>query len=131
MVTTSRTHPLQDVRLAAGLALAATAGGLAFANFGGAETENGGPAEYAAGVAVCALVAALLFARTLPRAAAPAKAAWWLAGGAVLTLAIFWSGLPIVLGVAAMHAGARGGAPAPAALGALAAVAALVACVAG
>jgi len=128
---TTITHPLADGRPAAALALVLTAGGLAFANFAGAEGEHGGPAEYAAGLGVCALVAAVLFGRVLPRAEAPVRLAWGLAAGAVLTVVVFWSGLPVVLGVAAVSAAVRAGAAGPAALGAPATVAALVACVAG
>lgn len=127
---TTTLHRMQDERLAAGLALLLTAVALVFANFV-SEGENGGAGPYAASVAVCALLAAVLFGRVLPATADPARAAWILAALALVTCAIFWSGLPFVLGVGAAYAAGRAGRTAPAALGALAVVGAFVACVAG
>ncbi len=128
MPTTS--HPIQDERLAAGLALLLTAVALVFANFV-SDGPNGGAGPYAASVAVCAIVAAVLFGRVLPGAADPARAAWILASLALVTCAVFWSGLPFVLGVGAVYAAGRAGRTAPAAIGALAVVLAFVTCVIG
>jgi hypothetical protein len=143
-MTTTLTHRMQDetakrgfsadvvrrTRLAAGLALLITAVALAFANFAG-NGGNGGPAEYAVSVGVCAILAGVLFGRVLPNAADPARAGWILAAFALLTCLAFWSGLPIVLGFAAIYAGTRAERAGPVALGALAVVAACVGCVVG
>jgi hypothetical protein len=129
-MTTTLTHRMQDERLAGGLALIITAVALAFANFAGSG-ENGGAAEYAVSVGVCALILAVLFGRTLPASQSPARAAWILAALAVVTLAAFWSGLPIVFGFGAMYAGSRAERAGPVVLGALAIVAACVGCAIG
>jgi hypothetical protein len=127
---TTTLHRIQDERLAGVLSLLLVMAATAVANFAGSG-ENGGPAEYAVGVAVCALLAALLFGRVLPSTADPARAAWIVAVLGVVTLAAFWSGLPIVLGMGAVYAGSRAGRKAPVAIGALTIVAAVVACVIG
>ena len=127
---TATMHRIQDERLAGGLALLLVIVATAVANFAGSG-ESGGPAEYAVGLGVCAAVAAWLFGRALPSAADPGRAAWILAAVAVLTLAVFWSGLPIVLGMGAVYAGTRAGRAAPAVIGALAIVAGVVGCFIG
>jgi hypothetical protein len=129
-MNTTTLHRMQDERLAGALAVLITIGALAFANFGGSG-EDGGPGPYAITVGVCAIVAAVLFARVLPGAANPHRAAWILAALAVLACAVFWSGLPIVLGMGAVYSGLGAGRAAPAVIGALAAVLAVVACVIG
>ncbi len=129
-MTTTLTHRMQDERLLGGLALLVTAVALAFANFAG-NGENGGPVEYAVGVGVCALILAVLFGRTLPSSATPARAAWILAVLAIVTLLAFWSGLPIVFGFGAMYAGSRAERAGPVAIGAIAVVAGCVGCVIG
>lgn len=127
---TTTLHRFQDERLAAGLALVIAAGALVFANFAG-NGENGGVGPYAVCLAVCAILAAVLFGRVLPSAADPARAAWILAALALVTCAVFWSGLPFVLGMGAVYSAGRAGRTAPAAAGALAIVLAFVACVVG
>ena len=127
---TTTLHRIRDERLAAGLALLLTAAALAFANFQGGE-DAGGVGPYAICVAVCAVVAAVLFGRTLPDTADPARAGWILGGLALLTCAVFWSGLPFVLGMGAIYSAGRAERSGPAVVGALAIVAAFVACVAG
>ena len=127
---TTTLHRIDDARLAGTLAILITVAGLAFANFGG-NGDNGGAAEYAVSVGICAVLAAVLFGRVLPRAADPARTAWILAVLAVLTIVAFWSGLPFVLGMGAIYAASRAGRTAPAALGALALVLAFAGCVAG
>jgi hypothetical protein len=126
---TTTIHRIQNEWLAAGLALVITAGALAFANFGGG--DNGGVGPYVVSVGVCAILAAVLFGRVLPSADDPSRAAWILAAFALLTCLVFWTGLPFVLGIAAIYCGARAGRNAPLALGALAVVLAFVASVVG
>jgi hypothetical protein len=129
-MTTTTLHRMQDERLAGGLAVLITIGALAFANFGG-DGENGGVGPYAVCVGVCAIIAAVLFARVLPAAENPARAAWILAGLALVTCAVFWSGLPIVLGMGAVYSALRAERALPGVIGALAAVAGVAACVLG
>jgi hypothetical protein len=129
-MTTTTLHPMQDERLAGGLALLITIGALAYANFA-VEGENGGAGPYAVCVVVSAILAGVLFGRVLPNAADPARAAWILAALALVTCFVFWSGLPFVLGMAAVYSGGRAERKAPVALGALAVVAAAVGCVIG
>ena len=105
-------------------------GALAVASFSG-NGDNGGPAPYAITVAGCAVVAAVLFARVLPGAANPGRASWILAALALITCVVFWTGLPIVLGMAAVYSGLRTDRRVPAALGALAVVLGVVACFVG
>ena len=75
---------------------------------------------------MCAVIAAVLFGWVRPAGRARRRAAFALAGLAVLALAVFWSGLPVVLGMGAIHAGARADARVPMAVGAVAVVLALV-----
>ena len=82
-------------------------GAIAVANFV-AEGENGGPAEFAVSAVVALAVAALLFGRVVPNAresARPGRTALVLAILAVVTLVVFWSGLPQVLAPAAIVLG--------------------------
>jgi cation transport ATPase len=127
---TTTLHRMQDERLAGGLAVLIAIGALAFANFGD-NGDNGGAGAYAVAVGLSAIVAAVLFARVLPAAANPARAGWILAALALATCAVFWTGFPFVLGMAAVYSGVRAGRNAPAALGALAVVLGLVGCVIG
>ena len=129
-MTTTTLHPIQDERLAGGLAVLITIVALAYANFA-VSGENGGAGPYAVCVAVSAILAGVLFGRVLPNAADPARAAWILAALALVTCVVFWSGLPFVLGMGAVYSGGRAGRMAPVALGALAVVAAAVGCVIG
>ena len=127
---TTTLHRIQDERLAGTLAVLLTAIGLAFANFGG-NGDNGGAGPYVVCVGVAVLLAAVLFGRTLPHAADPARAAWILAALALATVVAFWSGLPFVLGMGAVYSGTRADRPAAAALGGLAVALAFFACVIG
>jgi len=129
-MTTTTLHPIQDERLAGGLAVLITIGALALANFTG-DGENGGAGPYAVCVVVSAILAGVLFGRTLPNAADPARAGWILAALALVTCLFPWSGLPFVLGMGAVYSGGRAGRTAPVALGALAIVLAFVGCVIG
>jgi hypothetical protein len=121
---------MQDERLAGGLAVLITVVALTFANFSG-NGDDGGIGAYAVSVGVCAILAAVLFARVLPGTANPARAAWILAVLSVATCFFFWSGLPIVFGMGAVYSGLRAGRAAPAVIGALALVLSFVACVIG
>jgi hypothetical protein len=127
---TTTLHRMQDERLAGGLAVLIAIGALAAANFSGSG-DNGGAAPYAITVGACVLVAAVLFARVLPGAANPARASWILAALALVTCVVFWTGLPIVLGMAAVYSGLRADRAAPAALGALGVVLGIVGCLIG
>jgi hypothetical protein len=126
---TTTLHRIQDERLAAALALLIALPALAYANF--AAGGNGGIGPYAVCIGVSAVLAAVLFGRTLPNSANPARAAWILAALALATCLVPWSGLPFVLGMGALYSGGRSGRTAPAALGALALVLACVGCVVG
>ena len=128
--TMSRT---MDERATGAVALVLALAGVAYANFG-ASGDNGGAGPFAVTAVVLLLVAALVYGRLLPATASPAKVAIWCAALAVVTLVAFWSGLPVLLGIAALAAGARSGSAGgtvAAVVGGLAAVAGLVACVIG
>jgi hypothetical protein len=127
---TPRPHRLADGRVAAAGALALVAVATAFANFAG-NGDNGGAGPYAIGLVVCGVAAALLFGRTLPATERPDRLAWVLDGFALLSILVFWSGLPIVFGIGAIAAAARAGRTAPAAVGGVLVVAGVVACVIG
>ena len=127
---TTTLHRIQDERAAGALTLLITAVALAFANFAG-NGDNGGVGPYVVCVGVVAILAAVLFGRVLPQAQDPARAAWILAGFALVTGVVFWSGLPFVLGMGAVYSGGRADRTGPVALGALAIVLAFVACVVG
>lgn len=129
-MTTTTIHPIQDERLAGGLAVLITIVGLAFANFAGSG-ENGGAGPYAVGVVVSAILAAVLFGRVLPSVADPARAGWILAALAFVSCLVFWSGLPFVLGMGAVYCGGRAERTGPVVLGALVVVLALVGCLIG
>ena len=127
---TTTLHRIRDERLAATLSLLLTVCALAFANFGGSG-DNGGFVPYVVAVGVMAILAAVLFGRVLPTATDPARAAWILAALALVTCVVFWSGLPFVLGMAALYSAGRAGQSVPGALGAVAIVVAFAACIAG
>ena len=127
---TTTLHRMQDERLAGGLAVLIAIGALALANFGGTG-DDGGAGPYAITLVACAIVAAVLFGRVLPGAAHPARAGWILAALALVTCVVFWSGLPIVLGMAAVYSGLRADQSLAAALGALAVVLGVVGCIVG
>ena len=93
----------------AGIAAALlTAVALAAANFIGTENESGGGPEYAATLAFSLAVAAVLFGWAIPRIDRPARAGIIVGLLALLSLPVFWSGLPYVLGPAAIVLGLRG-----------------------
>jgi hypothetical protein len=108
------------------------------ANFLGTEPgENGGGAEYAVTLGASLLVAVALFGWVIPRAERPGRDGVVVGLIALLSLAAFWSGLPMVLGPAAGVLGLLGrdrgeGATATAAvaLGSFATLAAIAAVIA-
>ena len=111
------------------LAAALTAAVLAVANFVGAEPgEHGGGAEYAVTLGLSLLVAAAIFGWAIPRSGRPGYVGVVVGTLAILSIAAFWSGLPYVLGPAAVvlgllgrgRAGQRGPAIVAVALGVLA-----------
>jgi two-component system LytT family sensor kinase len=100
---------IEESRAAGAVALGLALLGAALANFV-ASGENGGAAEYAVTAAVLVPLAVVLFGRALP-AARPGRAAAVLAVLAIVSVAAFWSGVPMLLGVAALSAGARAAPP--------------------
>lgn len=85
-----------------------TAAALAGANFFGEEGENGGPGPYAITLAASLAIAAALFGWAIPRIERPARAGLVVGVLALLSLPAFWSGLPYVLGPAAIALGLLG-----------------------
>lgn len=93
---------------ATGLAAAVLAAlALAAANFTGTG-ESGGGAEYAGTLGASVLVALALFGWIIPRSARPSRTGLVVGLLAVLSVAAFWSGLPYVLGPAAIALGVLG-----------------------
>ena len=128
------TLPRQTI-VGAGVAAALLAAiALVAANFVGGG-ENGGGPEYAVTLGVSVLVALWLFGRAIPRSDRPAQTGLVVGAIAVLSIAAYWTGLPYVLGPAAVVLGllgrARTGSRAPAVvaigLGALATAGAVAA----
>jgi hypothetical protein len=111
--------------------------GLAAANFLGADGENGGVGPYIGTLAASIAIAAVVFGWAIPRSERPARAGLIAAALALLSLPVFWTGLPYVLGPAAIAYGligrarseGRGAATVAVVLGALATVAAVAAVV--
>ncbi len=88
-------------------AAALTAVALAVANFVG-DGENGGGPEYAITLGGSLLLAIVLFGWVIPRTDRPARTGLIVGVLAILSLAAFWSGLPYVLGPAAIVLGVLG-----------------------
>jgi hypothetical protein len=85
-----------------------TAVALAAANFMGDAGENGGGPEYVITLAVSLLVAVGLFGWVIPRTERPAKVGLVVGVIALLSIAAFWTGLPYILGPAAVVLGQLG-----------------------
>jgi hypothetical protein len=99
----------QQIMVSGFVAAALTAVALAAANFLSAETsENGGGIEYAVTLGGSIAVALLVFGWLIPRTSRPGRAGLVTGLIAVLSLAAFWSGLPYVLGPAAIVLGLLG-----------------------
>ena len=123
---------IQDERLTGALALVLAIAGVAYANLA-TEGENGGTGPFIITAVVLLLLAALVFGRVVPNAA-DAKPAIWLAAIAAVSCVVFWTGLPMLLGVAAVAAGARAQSTVgtvAAVVGALAAAVGTVGCIIG
>jgi len=88
-------------------AAALSAIALAAANFVGTG-DNGGGAEYAVTLGGSLLLALALFGWVIPRTDRPARTGLIVGLLAMLSLAAFWSGLPYVLGLAAIVLGLLG-----------------------
>jgi CBS domain containing-hemolysin-like protein len=128
---------ITNTRLVGAASVAVAVAALAVANFA-ADGENGGAGPFAITSAIAVLTALLLFGRVLPRAMERPNAgrvALVLAALTLLTSVIFWSGLPQVLGPAAIILGLAtprsGESFAAIGIGSVAYVASLVACVIG
>ncbi len=90
-------------------ACALTAVALAVANFVATEPDsNGGGVEYAVTLGVSLVLALALFGWIVPRTTYPARAGLIVGLLAALSLAVFWSGLPYILGPAAIVLGLLG-----------------------
>jgi hypothetical protein len=101
-MTLSRNTTIGIGFAATGLAAVA----LAVANFGGG--ENGGAGPYAFTLVLCLAVAVALFGWAIPRIERPARAGAITGVLGALSVAAFWSGLPFVLGPAAIVLGLHG-----------------------
>jgi hypothetical protein len=110
---------LTDVRRTGAIALALAFVAQLFGNVvGNSEDESGGLIFFAITLAACALLAYWLFGRIVPRAVeagsdASAQRALIVGVLAALAFGFFWSGLPFILGPAAVAMGlvsrSRGG----------------------
>jgi hypothetical protein len=110
---------LTDVRRTGAIALALAFVAQLFGNvIGNAEDESGGLAFFAITLVACVLLTAWLFGAVVPRAveagsATAARRALIVGVLALLAWGVFWSGLPFILGPAAVAMGvvsrARGG----------------------
>jgi hypothetical protein len=89
----------------AAAALAAAA--LAVANFTGSG-DNGGTGAYIGTLVACIGIAAVLFGWAIPRTEHPARAGLIAGALALLSLPVYWTGLPYVLGPAAIVFGLLG-----------------------
>ena len=109
--------------------------GLAAANFLGEDGENGGLGPYVGTLAVSVAIAVVVFGWAIPRSERPARAGIIAGALALLSVAVYWTGVPYVLGPAAIAYGllgrartdSRGAGTVAVVLGALATVAAVAA----
>ena len=97
----------QNVLGAGAAAATLTAVALAAANFAG-DGGNGGVGPYAITLDASLAVAVVLFGWAIPRIDRPARAGLIVGVLGVLSIAAFWSGLPYVLGPAAIVLGLLG-----------------------
>lgn len=133
MTTTTAPAPTSTSPLLAEgtIAIAAALTGLAFANFSTTEGQNGSASDFLMMAPIAVVLAAVLFLLVLPRTRPQGPARIWLGVLSLLAFPAFWSGLPMVLGVAAVTAARRAGSVAWGVVGGLAVVASLVVCVIG
>ena len=118
---------LVEGAVAAGAALV----GLGFANFYTTEGQNGSASDFMMIAPIAVALAAVLFLYVLPRTRPEGPARIWFGVLSLLAFPAFWSGLPMVLGVAAVAAARRARSVAWAVVGSLAVVASLLVCVVG
>lgn len=103
-MTLSRQHVLGIGAATAVLVTLALAG----ANFIGGEDENGGVGPYVVTLVVSVAIASALFGWAIPRAERPGRAGLIVGALALLSLPVYWTGLPYVLGPAAAVLGLLG-----------------------
>ena len=107
--TTDQVTPTRSYAWWGVVAVAAAAIGIVGGNTDLQPGENGGTGPLIVSLLVCAALAAWLFLKLVPDAKDPAKAGLILGIISVLSLIVFWSGLPVVLGAAAAALGLRAG----------------------
>jgi hypothetical protein len=99
----------QAIHGAGMLAVALAAAALAVANFVSTEPgENGGGVAYTVTLGISLIVAAGVFGWAIPRSERPAHVGLVVGAIGLLSVAAFWSGLPYVLGPAAVVLGLLG-----------------------
>ena len=99
----------QAIHGAGVLAVALAAVALAVANFVSTEPgENGGAGAYAVTLVLSLVVAAAIFGWAIPRTERPGHVGLAVGAIGLLSVAAFWSGLPYVLGPAAIVLGLLG-----------------------
>ena len=81
---------------------------LSGANFFGEEGENGGLGAYVSMLAVSIAIAVTVFGWAIPRTDRPARGGLVAGALAVLSLPVYWTGIPYVLGPAAIALGLLG-----------------------
>lgn len=123
----TRDIPVAEAALGVGAALT----GLGFANFMTTEGENGSLSDFLVMAPFALVVAAVLFLWVLPRTRPDGPARIVLGVLSLLSFVAFWSGIPMVLGAAAIAAARRAGSVAWAVVGGLALAASFVVCVIG
>src|SRR5206468_440642 len=104
-VSVTGSRPVRDPRpqLSWGLGSFAAAGVvIVLGNTNLQPGENGGTAALVASLVLCAVVGGLVYGLLVPRAVARTRTALIVSIAAALSLVVFWSGLPIVLGPAAV-----------------------------
>lgn len=134
-MTTTTTAPApttaSPLLVEGGVAAAAALIGLGFANFFSTEGQNGSASDFLMMAPFALVLVAVLFLYALPRTRPDGPARVWFGVLSLLAFPAFWSGLPIVLGVAAITAARRAASVAWAVLGGLAVAASLTVCVIG
>lgn len=115
MTTTTLTRP--SAPLAGAVTLGLTAAFMAAAYFGGTDAEDNSVGEYAVCMGIALVATAVVFGRIVPGAGR--RTATVLAVLSVVFVPVYWLGLPLVLGAAAVVAGRANRAVAPQVLGGL------------
>ncbi len=104
-----RGKPASRVVIAALVAVGIAAGLAAWGTFGG-EGENDSAGDYLAVLAIIAVAAAVVYGFIVPRAlggANAARTALILSVIGLVTVVVFWSGLPVVFAVAGIFTGVQ------------------------